>query len=245
MRRTGLSQEGLKLIACVTMLIDHIAAVLVIPSDAALMAGDTTLAWANVIMRGIGRIAFPIFCFLLVEGAYHTGSPRKYAMRLFIGMLLSEIPFDLAFFGGLTWDHQSVMVTLLLGLGMIEAMKRAKGFWKLVFILPFYIAAEWLHTDYAGEGILLIAMFFLVKGFEYEKCARLLGMALLLWDNTAMYQWNLGAPIYYNRIRLMSALPICYYNGRKLTHSKAVQWAFYLFYPLHITALLMIKMALK
>ena len=166
-------------------------------------------------------------------------------MRLFIGMLLSEIPFDLAFFGGLTWDHQSVMVTLLLGLGMIEAMKRAKGFWKLVFSLPFYIAAEWLHTDYAGEGILLIAMFFLVKGFEHEKCARLLGMALLLWDNTGMYQWNLGAPIYYNRIRLMSALPIFYYNGRKLTRSKAVQWAFYLFYPLHITALLVIKMALK
>ena len=115
MKRFGMSQEMLKLIACMTMLIDHIAAVLVIPSDAAMLAGDTTVAWVHVVMRGIGRVAFPIFCFLLVEGAHHTRNPRKYALRLSLGMVLSEIPFDLAFFGRLTWAHQSVMVTLLLG----------------------------------------------------------------------------------------------------------------------------------
>lgn len=240
--KKGLSQETLKLIACVTMLIDHIGAILVIPTDAALINGDTTLAWANVIMRCIGRISFPIFCFLLAEGAHHTRDPRKYGMRLCIGMVLSEIPFDLAFFGEMTWAHQSVMVTLLLGFCMIEGMKRAKGFRKLIWIIPFYCAAEWLNTDYAGEGILLIAMFALVKGLSHEKWVRMAGMALLLWDGWAVYSWGLGVPIYYNRMRMLSAIPIFCYDGRKLTRSKAVQGAFYLFYPAHIAVLLLIKL---
>lgn len=242
MKKLQLSQEVLKLIACVSMLIDHIAAVLVIPSDAALIAGDTTAAWVNVMMRCIGRIAFPIFCFLLVEGAYHTRDPKKYALRLTAGMILSEIPFDLAFFGEISWQHQSVMVTLLLGYGMLEAMKRTMGIWKLLCVVPFCFAAEWLRTDYAGEGILLIAVFALVKGVRHEKWVRLAGMALLLWDNYGMLQWNLGVPIYYNRIRMLSAIPIFCYDGSKRTHSKLVQWAFYLFYPAHITLLMLIKL---
>jgi len=134
------------------------------------------------------------------------------------------------------------MVTLLLGFGMIQGMKRVKHIWKLICILPFYLVAEWLHTDYAGEGILIIAMFALVKEVRHENWVRLAGMALLLWDNTAMFQWNLGVPIYYNRIRMLSAVPIFCYDGSKRTYSKAVQWAFYLFYPVHITILLLVKM---
>ena len=80
MEKKGLSQEALKSIACITMLLDHIGATMV--------RGYT--------LRIIGRIAFPIFCFLMAEGAYHTKNPRKYCLRLMIGMLLSELPFDLA-----------------------------------------------------------------------------------------------------------------------------------------------------
>ena len=245
MKNRGLSQEGLKIIACVTMLIDHIAATLVIPTDAAMLSGDTTAAWVHVIMRCIGRVSFPIFCFLLAEGTQHTRNPKKYALRLMLGAVMSEIPYDLAFFGKITWDHQNVMLTLLLGFGALEAMKRTRGVWKLLWVIPFYFAAEWLRTDYAGEGILLIAMFSLVKGIQQEKWVRLAGMVLLLWDNTGMFQWNLGVPIYYNRIRLLSAFPIFWYDGSKRTYSKVVQWAFYLFYPAHITLLLIIKTILK
>lgn len=245
MPKKGISQEGLKLIACVSMLIDHIGAVLVIPGEAVMEPSYAAVAWANVVMRGIGRIAFPIFCFLLVEGAAHTRSSRKYALRLAAGMMLSELPFDLAFYGRINWAHQNVMVTLLLGFGMLEAMKRTKSFWKLLWIIPFYMAAEWMHTDYAGNGILLIAMFALVKDAKHEKWIRLLGMALLFWDNMGVYYWNLSVPIYYNRLRLMSALPIFFYDGRKLTRNRAVQWAFYLFYPVHITILWIVKVMLS
>lgn len=246
MKPKGISQETLKLIACVTMLIDHIGATLVAPTDAIYYANVelyTAMAWVNLVMRCIGRIAFPIFCFLLVEGAHYTRNPRKYALRLAIGMVLSEIPFDLAFFrDGISWAHQSVMVTLMLGYLMVLGMNRSKGAWKLLWIVPFYFAAEWLNTDYAGEGILLIAMFALVKGTKHEKWWRLAGMFLLYWDfsYTCRY-YNLDVYIPMNRLPLLSAIPIFCYNGKKLTHNKSVQWAFYLFYPVHILILALLK----
>lgn len=247
MKTKGISQETLKLIACVTMLIDHIGAALVAPTDAIYHASVelyTAMAWVNLVMRCIGRIAFPIFCFLLVEGVYHTRNPKKYVQRLAIGMVLSEIPFDLAFFSdGISWAHQSVMVTLLLGCLMVLGMKQTKGFWKLLWIVPFYFAAEWLHTDYAGDGILLIAMFALVKGTKHEKWLRVAGMFLLYWDFSFVCRYyNLDVYIPMDRLPLLSAIPILCYNGQKLTYSKKVQWAFYLFYPVHIAVICLIGM---
>ena len=110
MEKKGLSQEALKSIACITMLLDHIGATMV--------RGYT--------LRIIGRIAFPIFCFLMAEGAYHTKNPRKYCLRLMIGMLLSELPFDLAFRLKPTWEYQCVMVTLLLGFVVVEIIQNTR-----------------------------------------------------------------------------------------------------------------------
>jgi len=247
MRKQGISQETLKLIACITMLLDHIGAALVVPIDAVYYADValyTATAWVNLILRCIGRIAFPIFCFLLVEGVYHTRNPKKYIQRLAIGMLLSEIPFDLAFFrDGISWAHQSVMVTLLLGCLMVLGMKQSKGLWKLLWIVPFYFAAEWLHTDYAGEGILVIAMFALAKETKHEKWWRVAGMFLLYWDfSWQLGYWNLDVRVPMNRLPLLAAIPISLYDGRKLTYNKAVQWAFYLFYPVHILILALLKL---
>ena len=245
----GISQEMLKLIACVAMLIDHTGAALVVPTEAIYHSDVelyTTLAWINLVMRCIGRMAFPIFCFLLVEGVYHTRNPKKYVQRLAVGMVLSEIPFDLAFFpDGISWAHQSVMVTLLLGCILVLQMNRSKGFWKLLWIVPFYFAAEWLHTDYGGDGILLIALLALAKGRKHEKWWQLAAMFLLYWDFsfTSRY-YNLDIYLPMNRLPLMAAVPILFYDGRKLTYSKKVQWAFYLFYPVHITVLWLLKMML-
>ena len=130
MKKCGLSQESLKLIACVTMLIDHIGATLVLRMLQSMPVRNeqyNLLVGIYYTLRIIGRVAFPIFCFLLVEGAYYTRNPKKYAMRLFVGMLLSEIPFDLAFSSRgnvfFDWSSNSVMLTLLLGFCMIEELK--------------------------------------------------------------------------------------------------------------------------
>jgi len=227
------------------MLLDHLGAALLKPYSAWYETNPdlyTAMAWVNLVLRCIGRIAFPIFCFLLVEGVYHTRNPKKYVLRLTIGMLLSEIPFDLAFFAdGISWEHQSVMVTLLLGCLMVLGMKRSKGLWKLLWIAPFYLASQWLNTDYAGEGIALIAIFALAKETKHQAWWRLAGMFLLYWDFSLQGHYNLDIMIPMNRLPLMAAIPICLYDGRKLTYNRGLQWAFYLFYPVHMGILALLQ----
>lgn len=222
MNRKGISQEGLKLIACVTMLIDHVGAVFV----------------PGYGLRIIGRIAFPIYCFLMAEGAHYTRSPSRYALRLGTGMLLSEIPFDLALFGGLTWAHQSVMVTMLLGFFAICLMKKCSNWLlQLLAALPFVILGDLLRTDYGGHGVLLIALLFLVR----ELPGRLLLETLVL----AFICWDIGSPLVpvgtfrvpIELFGLLAMVPISLYHGKKHTASKVVQWGFYLFYPVHLTVL--------
>lgn len=244
MKNKGLSQEALKLVACLTMLIDHIGVTLVVRYMQSVpgIAPNTMLLYQ--VMGIIGRIAFPIYCFLLVEGAHHTRNPRNYGLRLFVGVLLSEIPFDLAFsyrgFVPFDWSRNSVMVTLLLGFLMIEGMMRVKGIWKAAVILPFYLLAEALHTDYDGMGILLIAVFALTRGIRNEKILCIIGCASVLCSGMKDMQ-IFGVWIRMESFAMLALIPIFCYNGRKITNSKAVQAAFYLFYPVHILILALLE----
>lgn len=216
------SQEGLKVMACITMLIDHIGATLI----------------PDMNLRIIGRLAFPIYCFLLVEGIWHTRNVKKYALRLAIGALLSELPFDLLFFGRITWSHQSVMVTLLLGLVAVIWGRQKKNYW-LPFAVCFF-AAEFLNTDYGGWGVALICLLAATREISYRHWLQLAGMALIFWGMDS-YVLNFGGiriPIQF--FGLPALIPIWLYSGKKLTHSPVAQWAFYLFYPVHLTVLLLL-----
>lgn len=231
MKDRSLSQESLKIIACVTMLIDHVGA---------------SLFPAAVWMRIIGRIAFPIYCFLLSEGSHYTKNPKKYALRLFIGMLLAEIPFDMALFGGLTWQYQSVMVTLLLGFFALERMKQVNTYpRKLLCSLPFMLIAELLCTDYGGWGVALIVMFALFRDMPKGKLLQSLGLAAIVaLMPSGHLAFHTPAKSYYISIELLAvaALPfILAYKGEKKTNSKFLQWAFYLFYPVHLLILWIIQ----
>ena len=226
MKKSGLSQEMLKLIACVTMLIDHVGAVL-FPQ--------------YISLRVIGRIAFPIYCFLLAEGVFYTKSPKRYAMRLGVGAVLSELPFDLALFGGITLRYQSVMITLLLGFFMGVLMKRARQLhWQVLLIMPFAIIAQWLNTDYGGWGIVLIALFVLSRDLPHRLILQTIGMAVIcyLMDSYVMSIAGLRVPI--EMFALTAMVPIALYSGEKMSNSKMLQWAFYLFYPVHLTVLFLI-----
>lgn len=239
MKQKGISQEALKLIACVTMLIDHAGATLAYSwyMDQSIAMGVHMESLWNLymLMRIIGRIAFPIYCFLLVEGAHYTKNPRKYAARLALGAVLSEIPYDLVFSGGVDWTSNNVMITLLLGFGMLEAMKRVKGIWKLAVILPFYLAAELMYTDYAGYGIVIIAAMALTRGIRHEKWVRAGVMPLLLWFGATIPIGAFMVPL--EIFGVLSLVPIFAYKGGKRTYSKAVQRVFYLFYPVHLLVL--------
>lgn len=222
MKEKVFSQEGLKVMACITMLIDHIGATII----------------PDMNLRIIGRLAFPIYCFLLVEGIRHTRDVEKYAKRLAVGALLSELPFDLLFFGWFTWEHQSVMVTLLLGVIAVAWGRKKKNYW-LPFAVCFF-AAEFLNTDYGGWGVALICMFAITAEMPWRHILQLAGLALVFWcmDSYVLSFDGLRIPIQF--FGLPALIPIWLYSGRKLTHNRATQWAFYLFYPVHLTVLLLL-----
>ena len=145
LKRKGLSQEGLKLIACITMLIDHCDATL-LHSYIRVASNSQMAALIYNLFRIPGLIAFPIFSFLLVEGAHHTHNAKKYAARLAIAAALSEIPFRLAF-ANVSFGSSNVMFTLLIGFLMIQSMGRVKSFWKVIVVIPFYLISDWIPMD--------------------------------------------------------------------------------------------------
>ena len=127
--RPGFSLSGtaLKRIACLSMLLDHIGASLLengLFKQGSFWPGDVQL---DGVLRLAGRLAFPIYCFLLVEGFLHTHDFKKYALRMLGFALISEWPFDWAFFSGVYWGHQNVYFTLLLGLLAIPAILTRSG----------------------------------------------------------------------------------------------------------------------
>lgn len=228
MRKNVLPQEALKLIACITMLIDHFGAAIV-PYLRVPYAADLYYA-----CRMIGRLAFPIYCFLLAEGMRHTRNPISYIGRLAIGILLAEIPFDILFEGGFSWEAQSVMVTLTLGAGMLLCMQKTeKKFLELLLILPFAILAELAKSDYGGWGIAMIAVF----GLFDRLPAQALGLFLVNYLMDSRPVSFLGIPVPIQLFALVAMLPIGLYSGKKVTRSPALQWAFYLFYPVHLLIL--------
>ena len=224
MEKKGIPQEMLKIIACVTMLLDHIGATMV--------QGNT--------LRIIGRIAFPIYCFLIAEGAYYTKSPVKYLLRLSVGLVLSELPFDLAFRLKPTWEYQNVMVTLLVGFLVVEVIQNSKrDITKLLAVCAGFAFAEWGNTDYGGYGVLLVVLFSQTR----EKLwLQTIMVAMFAWMMDSFRITVLGIKIPIEMFAVLAMIPIGFYSGKKVSSNKALQWAFYLFYPLHLTALIFARM---
>ena len=217
----AISRDGLKLLACLTMLVDHIGAILF-----------QEYAW----MRIVGRISFPLYCFLLAEGVHYTRSPLKYGLRLLLVLVISELPYDLLFRGQFTWEKNSVMVTLLLGLLMGISMKKCPLWAKFIVVLPFAFIARYCHGTYGMNGVLMIAIFLLTRELPWRLPVQTLLM-ILLSLRMAGFPEKVTTQIF----AVAAMLPIALYTGEKRSCSKAVQWGFTLFYPLHLIILLLIR----
>ena len=220
----------LKLIAICTMFIDHMG---------------YTLFPGVMWLRCVGRVAFPIFCFLIAEGCVYTHDRKKYALRLLVFALLSEIPFNLMN-SGMIWDpyDQNVLWTLLTGALVCWLIDWAlKKCTPLSFVLTgaAMVAAYWLleigNTDYGGWGMLLVAAFYGVhrapSGAVVKMIAQAFGLAFfsigVMGGYLSIELWSLAALV-----------PIWLYNGQRGFSNKAVQYGFYAFYPVHILALSLI-----
>lgn len=221
--RLSISQEGLKFIACLTMLIDHIGAIF-FPS----------IRW----LRIIGRVSFPLYAFLLAEGLRHSHNLVKYGLRLLLVALISELPYDLLFSGKFTWTGNSVMVTLLLSFLMGCAMKPLPLWAKPCAIIPFALLGQYCHGSYGMRGVLMVAIFLLPQNFP--RFPRILSQALLL---ILLSIWMSGWPdrVTVQIYAIVAIIPLALYSGRKHSHTPARQWFFTLFYPLHLIVLLLIR----
>ena len=252
----GLSGCTLKMIAVFTMFIDHTAATILERMLVQMPAGgpvtqQNIAVWQGLylLMRLIGRMAFPIYCFLLVEGFFHTANRAKYALRLFLFALISEVPFDMAFNQKfLDTSYNNVFITLLIGLLTIwtadyaicryktegltgrERMKtqNLRGICVAAVLLTGGILAEILHTDYGAGGVAAIFVMYLfcndrMRGFSI--------MVLVLGLLCGMLEWA----------AFLMLIPLRAYNG---TRGQQVKYFFYWFYPVHLLVLSLICMAL-
>ncbi len=219
-------QEGLKLLACGAMLVDHWA----------LLFGK------SIWFRALGRLAFPIYCFLISEGLAHTRNRRRYFGRLALMALVTEPIYDLAFYPRAIWQGQNVLWTLLLGGLLLDRLEQGREpVEKLFWFLLLPLCGELLGVSYGAWGILLIALFGLTRGQTEAVLSQTLGMALLSLCMgsipISVLGWNLQVQLF----SLFAMVPIGLYSGRKSTKSPWVSRAFYLFYPLHLLALLGIR----
>lgn len=240
--KKGLTGSTLKIIAIICMLIDHSAMVLLekgyfastlaaLPPSSdpkeiytiflALPHGKELIIFYFA-CRLVGRIAFPIFCFLLAEGFTYTRDPKRYLLSLGLFALISEVPFDLASKGVfLEFTYQNVFFTLFLGACTLYAYEyiEEKGWSRYVNILPitlFMAIAHFAHTDYGIYGVGFILCMYVLRGDRVKQT--FIGFLLGLAQITAS----------------LAFAPIFYYNGKR---GLSLKWFFYIFYPAHLLIL--------
>lgn len=314
------SGSTIKIIALISMLLDHIGATIVgpmmeklvfkggfqamTPEEISLYSRLLTL---NEVLRSVGRIAFLLFCFLLVEGFTHTRDKGKYLLRLALFAIISEIPFDLAVSGNvLEYSHQNVFFTLAIAFGVMMAYEfilkvalekkllwigAALGAVGYVFLWKEFVlhGIEELNLDFAWlvqipvtntleYGVIAAGIFLLVilavvfwrkkKLYQMERFLLILGisaagfyLAEYLRTDYAGYGVIAVAVIYWLRKkRVLSAfggylalcfmslvemhaifglIPIALYNGQR---GWKLKYIFYIFYPGHLLLLYIIRM---
>lgn len=252
---------ALKLIAFLTMLIDHTA--VVFSSEIVSVS-----PWLYVACRAVGRLAFPLFALLAAEGVRHTASPRKYLLRLLLFALISQIPFSLMYamsgaapvfslelFGRtLSFGREfSVMVTLFLGVAFCLSLKENKPVLSAAVLFAAFAVDKTFGMDYGMLGVVYIAALWLTRDVKPARFGVMLAFPLLffagalktaakiLFKGAAFTASSLTGLIYLCAMAA-AALLLLLYNGRE---GRKLGILGYFFYPVHMLALVAIKFILS
>ena len=225
----------LKVLAMMLMFCDHLWATL-LPYE----------TW----LTNLGRLAFPIFAFQIVEGFCHTGDFKKYLKRLFYFALISEIPFNLMTAGGfLNPFHQNVMFSFCISLLLIRFIQKMEGKSRLLYmgsvvlaVFGGYLLGTITFVDYYGYGILMVLMFYLLRQVPYGWLGILVCMAIINGEMMGGLTYPvslLGFQFDFPQqcFALLALVPIAMYNGKQGPHSKVLQYGAYAFYPVHMLIL--------
>jgi peptidoglycan/LPS O-acetylase OafA/YrhL len=228
----------LKIIALSAMLFDHLWVVF----------PDTFPFW----FRGIGRLAYPIFVYLLAEGFRHTKAREKFLLRLLVFAIISEIPYDLAMGNDINFiANTNIFYTLFLGgmaICLFERMKEKRS-WQtmavITAILPTAILAEILSVDYGGMGVLFIfAMYAIIPTKPRLLAFTAFALSQFIPLVVAYFMEIKIPPKYFVLIIFaLATIPlIILYNGQRGVKAK---WLFYAAYPVHLAVLAIIAMMIN
>lgn len=218
--RFGLTGNQLKLIAMITMTIDHIGA-------------DLLPQWQ--VLRIIGRLSMPIYAYMIAEGCHYTHDRKAYFLRLFGLALVCQVVYGIV-------DHslyQCILVTFSMSVALICAVERAQEkktpvsvLAAIALLIVIYIVCErfrkyipGFRVDYGFWGVLLPVIVYF-GGRSIWAC--LVGMVLLCWSVGGLQWWAMAA-----------APLLALYNGQRGKHR--IGWLFYLYYPAHLAVIYAIQ----
>lgn len=213
--------------------------------------------WATVVpgndwLTCVGRLAYPIFAFMIVEGYFHTGNLKKYVGRLLLCAVLSEVPFNLVMGSRIFYPiHQNVLWTFLIGILLISLNEKAKkkGKWWLTVLAGMgsvvlgFILGLVTFVDYNYAGVYMILVFYFFRG---RKWWCFVGQLLLMfYVNVEIlsgysYEINLFGNTYFlvrQSFAVLALVPIWLYRGRQGCYNKYLKALYYGFYPVHLLIL--------
>lgn len=222
-----MSSFSLRLLALLAMFADH--------AGLALFPGVS-------IFRCIGRISFPIYCFLIAEGYRHTKDIRAYGRRLLLLAILSEIPFDLLIFGRIASPmEQNVLFSLLMGLMAIYAAElfKRKPVFAFLACVSLCLCAMLANVSYGWLGVVLC----LCAHEAGSKVRQVLSMggALLLYTMSLLLSGVAHSWVLVSLCAPLSLLPILLYNGKRGLRHPSLTFLFYAAYPVHLLALVALR----
>ncbi len=243
-----MTAEILKIVACLTMLLDHIGYV-----------------ENDYILRFIGRIAFPIFAYMVASGFRKSSDPYRYLLRILIFALITEPFYDHLFYKQYPYSNSgNVLFTLALALISIIIFDkmRGRGLWSIISLIPLGLSAyiaENMGFDYGLWGVVVVFLFYLVDGssFVNKVLTATVGVifsfrfVIMYFIDSVSYQIKPTdvAPVFPSNWYLaqsfaaLSLIFILLYNGKRSFNIKnkylrlVYQYAFYAFYPLHLLIL--------
>lgn len=229
-----MSSFALHIIAMIFMLCDHM--------------------WATILdyewLTCIGRIAFPIFAFLITEGYIHTSNINKYIKRMVIFAIITEIPFNLMVSASPIYPfHQNVLWTFVISLLTLKYLNFddvKNSFKSILIILLAIIIATVTMCDYFGAGVMMVV------GFYIFRKSKLLQLLMMIYVNMILiqgysYPIDIAGYTYYfpqQGFAVLSLIFIWLYNGKQGYHAKWFKIFCYAFYPLHMLILYILTIVL-
>lgn len=222
-----LSGSMLKVIAICAMLIDHVAAFLLYDNKIVLFTLFGRSVGLYHIMRYVGRIAFPLFAFLVVEGYLHTSNKKKYGIHLLVFALISELPWNLVHTGDWTYSNQNIFFTLLLGYLAVCVFEHFRGKEQVLLLVAILCFSIVFDADYGLGGVCLILFLYVLR--EHALLQALFGIC------TLSNGWAVG----------LAFVPINLYNQKRgFIRGRLAKYAFYAVYPVHLFIFYLVKLIL-